>query len=923
MSMDTLRGVMTRRPGWVVGIWFLAAAVVGLTAPDLTRLAAEGQAKLINHDAESVVGGLLVQKAWPEQTFASLAVLVLEREGGLQPADRDYAGALASRFESATLKPADVLRVMGPNSIPAIAERLVSKDGTTQLIAIPMNSACVAPSVAQAVTWLEEKTAEPGLAAPAGLKVRWTGDAVIGRDYMADVQTSLDRAALATVVLLMVVLLIVYRSVWLALIPLGTIGVSLVISRGLLAWLAKAGWEISPLVELFLVALLFGSGTDFCLFLSWRFAEHWNPKNPGLAMRVTLKRASVALITSASTVIIGLSLMGTTRFKLFSTTGPSVALGLVLTVLATLSLTPALLVLLAKFRPSAFHGMTRPSSGFWDRVAHWALAHPAWSWSITFALMLPLAWLGTRTHFLNDIISEMPEKTASVANLRLVAEKFGAGQVAPLTVVLESDKDLRTSQGLALIDDVSRMLSRQRKLAEVRSATQPLGSTAPLEPARLASRLGAVNDGLRRITAGNSELRDRLADGLTKLKAARWVERVTGLKLVPGQGPSQEESKAARESLAGGLKSAAGALFGAGATSVVNLPELAKSATPSTIVSAPVGSEPAKPASPDNQMVNQLAEAVSGASQLADGAGRAEREVTSILKDPVGRKALDRLLITPETVRDNPELLQSFDAYITADGKYARIDISQDLAMFSEPALNQVETLRRRLKDYLDEEETFQVKAYVSGPNAGAADLRSLTESDQIQSWFLVPAGVFLVLIVALRDPLACINLVATMVLTYLFALGATHLVFVQMLGAGGLDWKVPYFLFVLLVAVGVDYNVFLMARLQEETGVLGLKEGITRAVAQTGGLITSAAAITAVSFASFLFSPLHSLQQLGFALVVGIAVDATLVRPLLVPCGHWLLYGRAEQARLKMLAAGSSAEIPAMNDYREPALVD
>jgi putative drug exporter of the RND superfamily len=153
-----------------------------------------------------------------------------------------------------------------------------------------------------------------------------------------------------------------------------------------------------------------------------------------------------------------------------------------------------------------------------------------------------------------------------------------------------------------------------------------------------------------------------------------------------------------------------------------------------------------------------------------------------------------------------------------------------------------------------------------------------------------VPVGVFLVLLLTLRDPLACINLIATMVLTYAFALGATHLLFVAIIGDAGIDWKVPYFLFVLLVAVGVDYNVFLMARLREESHRRELGAAIIRAVGRTGGLITSAAAITACSFASFLFSPLSSLRQLGFALVVGIAIDAVIVRPLLVPCGHWLM---------------------------------
>jgi RND superfamily putative drug exporter len=203
--------------------------------------------------------------------------------------------------------------------------------------------------------------------------------------------------------------------------------------------------------------------------------------------------------------------------------------------------------------------------------------------------------------------------------------------------------------------------------------------------------------------------------------------------------------------------------------------------------------------------------------------------------------------------------------------------------------------LRRRLNDYLGEYQGIHVTAKIAGANAESADIRVLTQNDQVQSWFIVPIGVFIVLVVALRDPLACLNLVATMVLTYAFALGMTHLVFVTLLGAEGLDWKVPYFLFVLLVAVGVDYNVFLMTRLHEESQQRGLLAGIVRAIGQTGGLISSAAIITASSFASFLLSPLSSLRQLGFALVVGILVDAVLVRPLLVPCGHWLL-GRTRE---------------------------
>jgi RND superfamily putative drug exporter len=863
---------------------------------------------------------------------------VLYRPSGLTDADKEFARQLSRRFE-AEGRPRDILRVIGPASAPEIAQRLVSRDGTTELVAAALGSSFVAPVSHEAVAWMNDQARASGLGAPAGLEIRWTGDAVIGRDYMANVKTSLDRAALATVVLLMIVLLLVYRSFWLALVPLATIGLSVLISRGLLAWTIQAGWEVSSLVELFLIAILFGTGTDFCLFLSWRFAEHLNRNNPVGSMRATLSRSFVPLATSAGTIMIGLLLMGTTKFKLFSSTGPSVAMGLGLALLATLTLTPALLVLLARIYPRAFDGLAGTSTELWDRLGASAMARPLRSWLFTILGMLPLSLLALRTEFIQDLMTELPKRTVSVEDFRLVASKFDPGMLAPLTVVLESGSDFRDSEGLALIDDISRLLSHNRRLDEVRSATQPLGSPQPLSRARLSSRLGEVNAGFGLLQAGAQQLSKGLTEGAAKLRAAIWLEEATGLPITgkpldspaPRADASVPRAQASGEALATGLSRASAVMqLSQGMPTALNLPALSrafdalsqqvkarapdKPAVPSK-PSQPAPKEEPKPApamidpktlptggagpkateapkieGPQEVLLRELTRAAEGAAQIADGAGRARREVSEILDDPVGRRALDRLLVDEQTVHEHPELLKSFAAYITPDGHRARIDLTQADRIFSNDAMNQVLTLRRRLHDFLGEYEGIQVTARVAGANAESADIRDLTRSDQVQSWFIVPIGVFLVLIVALRDPLACFNLVATMVLTYLFALGTTHLVFVTILGAEGLDWKVPYFLFVLLVAVGVDYNVFLMTRLNEESQRRGLRRGIVRAIGQTGGLISSAAAITATSFASFLFSPLGSLRQLGFALVVGILIDATLVRPLLVPCGHWLL---------------------------------
>ena len=162
----------------------------------------------------------------------------------------------------------------------------MSRDGTTELMAVHLGKSFVSPATQQAVAWLQAQPAADGLAPPAGLDVALDGRR--GARAATTWPTSRPRSTAPRwprSCLLLVVLLVVYRSFWLALVPLATIGVSLVIARGVLAWMTLAGWEISPLVELFLVAVLFGSGTDFCLFISWRFAEHWDPDDPAGAMR--------------------------------------------------------------------------------------------------------------------------------------------------------------------------------------------------------------------------------------------------------------------------------------------------------------------------------------------------------------------------------------------------------------------------------------------------------------------------------------------------------------------------------------------------------------------------------------------------------------------------------------------------------------
>ncbi|MFO0958772.1 MAG: hypothetical protein U0800_15290 [Isosphaeraceae bacterium] len=143
MPLSTLRWVVSRYPGWVVLAWSLIALSLGLLAPDLTRLAEEGQAHLLPEDCESARADKVVREAWPDNWFQSLAVVALLRPEGLKEEDREYARRLEQAFTTPSEKPEALLRLLGPSSRPEISERLTTPDGTTTSLILQFETAFV------------------------------------------------------------------------------------------------------------------------------------------------------------------------------------------------------------------------------------------------------------------------------------------------------------------------------------------------------------------------------------------------------------------------------------------------------------------------------------------------------------------------------------------------------------------------------------------------------------------------------------------------------------------------------------------------------------------------------------------------------------------------------------------------------------
>jgi RND superfamily putative drug exporter len=210
-------------------------------------------------------------------------------------------------------------------------------------------------------------------------------------------------------------------------------------------------------------------------------------------------------------------------------------------------------------------------------------------------------------------------------------------------------------------------------------------------------------------------------------------------------------------------------------------------------------------------------------------------------------------------------------------------ELVQIQAVLADPADSPAaERTIRRLRDAVH--AISGADALVGGLTATNLDVATAARHDRAVVIPLVLAVVFVVLAVLLRALVAPLLLIATVVLSFLAALGATWLATDRLLGVAALDHQLVLIGFVFLVALGIDYNIFLMTRVREEAGRLGHRPGVLRGLAATGGVITSAGLVLAATFAVLSVLPVTWAVQLAILVAVGVLLDTLVVRSVLVP---------------------------------------
>jgi RND superfamily putative drug exporter len=281
------------------------------------------------------------------------------------------------------------------------------------------------------------------------------------------------------------------------------------------------------------------------------------------------------------------------------------------------------------------------------------------------------------------------------------------------------------------------------------------------------------------------------------------------------------------------------------------------------------------------RMIDGLDRIIPGLERLRKGiaVGMALMEDTGLVPEPGGDMA-----ITASVAAAFPELHRQLAFFIGDGGRATRLFVTLDSSAYAPASLAATRRIREVSRLSLRETSLQDAEVLTTGAAPFFADVADISGDDMGTVVLAVVLGILAVLTLLLRSAVTPLYLVGTVLLSFASTLGLTVLVFQGLLGRPGIVWWLPIFLFVVLVALGADYNIFLVGRIREEAERMPTRRAVVEGLSATGHVITSAGLILAGTFAALLVAPLQGMVQLGFAATVGILVDTFVVRSLLVP---------------------------------------
>lgn len=756
-------------------VWIAAAILLTVFQPDVNAIIRGRGQSAISSDADSAVAGRIAKKL--DTTKGESDLIVFYNKNKLSDKDKEEINAAISKI-SAAKKKLGITQMIDPVSMPQAAESLYSKDKTTLMISMKVDKKD--KSVSELRTQFEKEL--------KGVHTKYylSGSDFINDDYQTKSEAGVSKSASLTVLFILVILILVFRSVVTPIISLLSVAIAYLTGYGIAAQLIdKANVPATSLTTMLLLLILFGIGTDYNILLFSRFKEELgHGQSVDQAILRSYKTAGKTIAFSIVTVIIAFAALVLAKCPIYKS-GAVIVVAIVMLLLEIMTLTPFVMKQFGMklFWPSK-KALSHKENKVWGALSQISTKHSFVSFLLVLILLVPMS-LNYKEVLSFNLVGELGNSSKSSEGFNLVSKHFGAGDMMTTTVVIEDTKDLKAADSLAVIDQLTNQLKTVKGVKKVSSVTQPQGKK--IDQFYLGSQLGKVADGL-------------------------------------GQ------SKSGLDQISQGLSSMGGA---------------------------------------------QLGSVTSGLNQISDGMDQTKSYLAGLSDN--------KTFYMPTQALESPDFQQVLGNFMSKDGKIAKLSIVLKDDPYSEAAQKTVVRIKNVLKYTMESSSLKDTKYGVSGTSANTYDTNSVLTSDLQRTAVVVIIGIFLVLFVIMRSVWASIAMVLSLIGAYFTGATAMNIIFMNIKGLEGISSFVPFFVFIVIMALGVDYSIFLMMRYKEYKD-LPVSEAIQKSCKQIDGIVMSAILILGGTFATLIPSGMVLLEELAVGVIVGLIVLCFLLLPIFLP---------------------------------------
>ncbi|WP_264956287.1 MMPL/RND family transporter, partial [Mycobacterium kiyosense] len=911
----------------IIVFWALIAVTTNTFVPQVERVAEELAGPMVPHYAPSQRAMLRIGEKFHESTSTSMTMIVLEADRPLGDVDHHYYDDLMRRLKQDTSHVQYVMDLWGK---PITAAGAQSVDGKAAYVLLRLAGDIGQMQANQSVSAVKQIVAHD--TPPPGLKVYVSGPAPLASDTVTIANASLNDITIVTIILIIVMLLLVYRSVSTLLVPLAGVLIEMLVAKGVVATLGHLGYiELSSFAVNIVVALTLGAGTDYGIFLMGRYHEARRAGEDREEAFYTAYRGVTPIIIGSGLTIAGACFcLSFARLNYFHTMGPAVAISMLLTIAAALTLGPAVLTVGSLF--GLFDPRRQAQAKLYRRIGTSVVRWPVPILVASTAVVM-FGAVFVPTYRVNyDDRQYQPSDGPANQGFAAADRHFSKSKLFSEMLMVETDHDMRNSADFISLDRVAKSLIRLPGVAMVQSITRPMGR--PLEHATLPylfttqgsgngqqlpfnRQQNANTDQQAQIQANTVEVLDRTIGLLQKMadEMHSTVLTMEDMKKVTEQ-LNQElsnlddffrplrsyfywERHCFDIPVCWAFRSLFDALDGidkmaADIKDAVASLEVIDKLLPQMISQMKIMRD-------DTEALQALLVNSYGSADLQ--AIQTDQTFDDMINVGIDfdRARSDDFFYIPREGFDNEDVKTGMTLMMSPDGKAARFIVTHEGNAMGPEGVQHVEQFAGAITTVLKETSLAGARVYIGGSGSNDKDIKQYAASDLLIAAIAAFVLIFLIMMFLTRSLVAALVIPGTVAFSYAGAFGLSVLVWQHLIGLH-LHWLVLPLTFIILVAVGSDYNLLLIARVKEEVHA-GLNTGLIRALGSTGAVVTSAGLVFAFTMLAMLSSDLRSIGQVGSTVCIGLLLDTLVVRSFVVPCllrimGPWFWWPTLVRSR-------------------------